>query len=122
MVESDPILFILYSIFIIRAVIYYCISECFFKDMGQLVQVFLQVGMWLAPIMWSETMMPENLRWILKLNPFYYVVEGIGTVLSGMWDFGSAEVSIYFWCISVVIFAIGAGLFRKLKPHFADVL
>lgn len=98
-------------------------ANVFFKDMGQLVQVFLQVGMWMAPIMWSETMMPEKMRWLLRLNPFYYIVEGYRDCLIrhvGFWEHG--KVSIYFWCVAVFIFAVGAALFKRLKPHFADVL
>lgn len=98
-------------------------ANVFFKDMGQLVQVFLQIGMWMAPIMWSETMMPEKIRWIVKLNPFYYIVEGYRDCMIrhiGFWQHGKA--GIYFWCVSAVLFAVGTALFKKLKPHFADVL
>lgn len=97
--------------------------NAFFKDVGQLVQVFLQVGMWLAPVMWSETMVPERFRFIVKLNPFYYIVEGYRDCFishEGFWQ--HPALTLYFWCIAIGIFVLGMFLFKKLRPHFADVL
>lgn len=98
-------------------------ANAFFKDMGQLVQVILQIGMWAAPIMWSETMMPEKFRFIVKLNPFYYIVEGYRDCFIrhvGFWQ--HPERTLYFWCVVIFLFLMGVMLFKKLKPHFADVL
>lgn len=98
-------------------------SNAFFKDMGQTVQILLQIGMWVAPIMWSETMFPERFRFIIKLNPVYYLVEGYRDCFithEGFWE--HPQLTIYFWCVSAMIFVIGMSLFKKLKPHFADVL
>lgn len=98
-------------------------TNAFFKDMGQLVQVFLQVGMWLVPIMWPETLIPEKYRFIIRFNPFYYIVEGYRDCFIqhiGFWE--RRWDSLYFWGVAVIIFVIGVMLFKKLKPHFADVL
>ncbi len=98
-------------------------ANAFFKDTGQVVQILLQIGMWTAPIMWSETMFPEKYRFIVRLNPVYYVVEGYRDCMivhEGFWN--HPQLTVYFWCISLVIFWMGTRMFKKLKPHFADVL
>ena len=100
-----------------------CAANVFFKDMGQLVQVILQIGMWMAPIMWSENMFPEQVGKIVKFNPFYYIVEGYRDCFiqhKGFWE--HPGLTVYFWTVSIVIFCIGAIMFKKLRPHFADVL
>lgn len=97
--------------------------NAFFKDVGQLVQVILQIGMWIAPIMWSVNMFPEAVHFIFRLNPFYYIVEGYrGCFIyhEGFWQ--HPALTLYFWGVSGAIFLVGAGLFRRLRPHFADVL
>lgn len=33
----------------------------FFKDLGQLINIFLQIGIWATPIMWSYNIIPENI-------------------------------------------------------------
>lgn len=95
----------------------------FFKDLGQIISIFLQVGMWATPIMWSYTMVPEKLQWIVKLNPVFYIVEGYrDTFISHIWFGEKYFQTIYFWIITLALFGLGAWIFKKLKPHFADVL
>ncbi|NFI93514.1 ABC transporter permease [Clostridium botulinum] len=95
----------------------------FFKDLGQIVSILLQFGMWMTPIMYSEEMMPNSIRWILKLNPMYYIVEGYrDTFIRHVWFWERYNKTIYFWGLTVLIFTIGAIIFKKLKPHFSDVL
>lgn len=95
----------------------------FFKDLGQLINIFLQVGMWMTPIMWSYTIVPERLQWIVKLNPMYYIVEGYrDTFINDVWFFQRYFQTVYFWVFTVALFIIGSVIFKKLKPHFADVL
>ncbi|AVK48689.1 ABC transporter permease [Clostridium sp. 2-1] len=95
----------------------------FFKDLGQIINIFLQVGMWLTPIMWSYTMVPQQYQWILKLSPMYYIVEGYrDTFINHVWFYERYFQTIYFWVVTLGVFAIGAVVFKKLKPHFADVL
>lgn len=95
----------------------------FFKDLGQIINIFLQIGMWMTPIMWSYTIVPKKLQWIVKLNPMYYVVEGYrDTFINHVWFFQRYFQTVYFWIITLVLFVIGTVIFKKLKPHFADVL
>ena len=95
----------------------------FFKDMGQIILIVLQFGMWLTPIMWNYKMVPENYRWILKLNPMYYIVEGYrDSLIYHVWFFERYNQTAWFWCLTILFFFIGAIAFKKLKPHFADVL
>ena len=95
----------------------------FFKDLGQIIGLLLQVGMWMTPIMWSYTIIPQNLQWIVKLNPMFYVVEGYRNVLINKALFiGDFIGTAYFWGVTILLFIIGMSIFKKLKPHFSDVL
>ena len=60
----------------------------FFRDLTQLMNIVLQVGMWMTPIMWNKAMLDESLWWILKLNPMFYIVQGYrDSILEQMWFF-----------------------------------
>ena len=49
----------------------------FFRDLGQIINILLQVGIWATPIMWpAETTLSPKLHLIFKFNPMYYVVDG----------------------------------------------
>ena len=98
----------------------------FFKDMAQIVSICLQFGMWLSPIMYQETMFSADYPWIvtvLKLNPLYYIVAGYrDSILTGNWFWERPTLTVYFWVVTLVIGFAGLKVFKRLRPHFSDVL
>lgn len=98
----------------------------FFKDMAQIVSICLQFGMWLTPIMYHESMFESRAPWaipLLKLNPFYYVVAGYrDSMLTGNWFWERPKLTIYFWVVTIVVGLVGLKAFKRLRPHFSDVL
>lgn len=95
----------------------------FFKDLGQIINISMQIGIWMTPIMWNYTMIPVKYLWLFKLNPMYYVVEGYrDTLINQVWFWERFNQTIYFWSITTALFFIGIVIFKKLKPHFSDVL
>ena len=95
----------------------------FVKDMSQIISILLQFGFWLTPIFWSDKIMPEKYLLYLKINPAYYIIQGYrDSVLYETWFWEKPYHTIYFWSISFLIFMFGAFLFKRLRPHFADVL
>lgn len=95
----------------------------FFKDLMQIISIVLQLGMWMTPIMWSYTIIPEKYQWIAKLNPMFYIVEGYrDTLLRHVWFWERYFQTALFWVVALSFFGIGALIFKKLKPHFSDVL
>lgn len=95
----------------------------FFKDLGVVISIFLQIGFWITPIFWNISMIPEQYADILKLNVAFYIIEGYRnamiyhtSVLNDMF------YTIYFWFVTLAICVIGIIMYKKLKPHFADLL
>ena len=100
-----------------------CAIVVFFRDLGQIISIGLQVGIWATPILWNIDMLPQHLRWIFKLNPMNYIVEGYRLALvDKAWFWEHFYSTAYFWILTLSIFAIGALIFKRLKVHFADVL
>lgn len=96
----------------------------FFKDTTQIVGILLQFGMWMVPIMYSESMFDGKIKSIFfEINPIYYLVNGYrDALISGTWFWERGILTIYFWIITAMLFFIGMLVFRKLRPHFADVI
>jgi len=100
-----------------------CAVVVFFKDLTQIIQIVLQVGMWATPILWDLSYLPEQYRIFFKLNPVYYIVNGYRTALfERQWFWEDFYSTMFFWITTVVIFGIGTLVFKRLKIHFADVL
>lgn len=95
----------------------------FFKDLIQIVNIVLQIIFWFTPIVWDIQVMPENIQQLLIYNPVYFIVKGFRNTFiykRGFWTDGI--ITVYYWIFALLIFILGIRLFRKLKPHFADVL
>lgn len=97
----------------------------FFRDLTQIISIVLQVGIWLTPIMWDLTILSDYpvLMKLFKLNPMYYIVSGYRDSILGQvavtqhWGW-----TLYFWVFTIALFGLGTVVFKRLKPHFADVL
>jgi len=95
----------------------------FFKDIGQFVSIIIQFGFWLTPIFWSMKMVPEKYSWIIELNPMVYIINGYrNSMIYHKWFWEDMNMTIYFWIVTILFFTLGAITFRRLRPHFADVL
>jgi len=95
----------------------------FVRDVGHIVSVLLQFGMWVTPIMWSPAMIPAPYRLLIKLNPVYYLTEGFRECFMGQTWFWERPVwTLYFWTVTVALLALGAFVFRRLRPHFGDMV
>ena len=97
----------------------------FFRDLRQIINIVLQVGVWLTPIMWSfdDLSLNRTLRIIFQLNPMYYIVYGYrDALITKVWFWEHPALTAYFWGITIFLLLFGRRTFRKLKIHFADVL
>ena len=98
----------------------------FFKDMAQIVSICIQFGIWMTPIMYHESMFTDRLPWsgtVLKLNPCYYIAAGYrDSMLTGNWFWERPTLTLYYWGVTTVVFLVGLKMFKRLRPHFSDVL
>ncbi|MDO5563750.1 MAG: ABC transporter permease [Eubacteriales bacterium] len=97
----------------------------FFRDMMQIVGICIQFGIWLCPIMYDESMFIDKVPIVvllIKLNPFYYIVKGYRKAMIGDIFNNELVLTIYFWFITIILFILGYKTFKKLRPHFADVI
>ncbi|MDO4555998.1 MAG: ABC transporter permease [Lachnospiraceae bacterium] len=117
--------YIIYMMILCTGITYLTASlYVFFKDITQIVSIIIQVVFWLTPIVWQMKIMPENIQVLLRFNPVFYAVNGYrDALIHKKWFFEySIGDNIYYWVIALILLLIGTYVFRKLKPHFADVL
>ena len=113
------------AIFVLALCYTTCSLVIFFRDLTQIISIILQVGVWMTPIMWrlEDVNMPQALEVIFKLNPMYYIVRGYREALiNKVWFWENFFSTVYFWTLTLILFGIGAVIFKKLKVHFADIL
>ena len=116
-----------YSFCLFIFVLALCYTTCaivvFFRDLAQIIHIALQIGMWATPILWDISRLEGGWVTVLKLNPLVYIVNGYrSAVCERQWFYQDFFSTMYFWIVTVVLFGIGAAVFKRLKVHFADVL
>jgi ABC-type polysaccharide/polyol phosphate export permease len=119
------IVYLIFAAFILLTGIGWLTSSItvFVRDMGPVVNVVVSILFWVTPIMWPYAMLTGHLRYLALLNPFFYITEGYRyTFLEKTWIFQNMQMTVFFWCVTAFIFVTGALVFKKLTPHFADVL
>lgn len=97
--------------------------QVFLADTAQLVATAIQFGFWLTPIFWSDSILPLKYKLFIKINPVFYIIQGYRDSFIykiGFWNY--PRLTIYFWFVTTIIFVSGAMLFKRLRPHFADVI
>jgi lipopolysaccharide transport system permease protein len=95
----------------------------FVRDVGQAVSISLQLGFWLTPIILNFNLVPAKYQWLLRLNPALYLVEGFrDALIYKVWFWERPLLTVYYWTFTGLVFCAGAVLFRRLRPHFADVI
>jgi lipopolysaccharide transport system permease protein/teichoic acid transport system permease protein len=96
----------------------------FNRDLGQGVGIVLNVWFWVTPVVWvADGVIPPQYLWIINANPIAYVIEGYrGSLLYQQPFWIDWAHGLYVWGLSFGLAAIGASVFRRLKPHFGDVL
>ncbi len=95
----------------------------FMKDFMQIINIILQLGFFMIPVFWNDADMQPVVLSVLKLNPVYYIVQGYrDSILNGtpFWD--RPLLTIYYWLVTFIVFALGTRLFYKSRRHFADLI
>ena len=92
-------------------------SMVFFRDTQFLWNVLNTMWMYATPIFYPETIIPDNLKPILQINPLYHYLKAVRMcILDGL----SPEPIVYFRCLAISIAAlmIGAIVFYKNQDKF----
>jgi lipopolysaccharide transport system permease protein len=93
----------------------------FLRDVGQTVGLITTILMFLSPIFYPITAIPENYRPLLNLNPLSFVIEQAREVV--VWGHlpNWSGLGIYFLS-SLIVAWLGLSWFQKSRRAFADVL
>lgn len=93
----------------------------YIRDIRHLMSLALSVWMYLTPIVYPATALPENLRFLIWINPVAGMVSDYRRVLLE----GKAPDPLAFGVytsVSLILFFVGYYFFMKTKRSFADVM
>lgn len=93
----------------------------FLRDIGQLIVIVVQVLMFMSPIFYPITALPEHFRHLLYLSPLTLPIEMARDVM--YWGTVPA-IGPWLWSslVAVCVAALGFAWFQKTRKGFSDVL
>jgi lipopolysaccharide transport system permease protein len=91
-----------------------------FRDVRYALPFIIQTLFFLTPVIYPTSMIPENYRWILSLNPMSGIINSARSVLlhQGTIPYNELAVSLV---VITTLFIFGLYLFRRTERIFADV-
>ncbi|WP_273477039.1 ABC transporter permease [Faecalicoccus acidiformans] len=98
------------------------------RDIKKLVTSLIRMFMYFSPVIWecsfsSSVPFAHILNSIMKLNPVYYIIQGYrDAIFYGQSVFDHPLLTLYFWGVVLILFAIGCALMFKFKKKFIDLI
>jgi len=91
-----------------------------YRDFTHLTPFIVQIWMYITPVIFPVSLVPERWQWLLYLNPMTGLVEGFRAAFLGK-PFDLSGLGISF-AIAIVFFVIGVAYFEKVERRFADII
>ena len=92
-----------------------------FRDVHYTIPFLTQAWLFVTPIAYPSSLLPEPWRTVYGLNPMAGVVEGFRWALLGT-DTAPGKMIILSTLVALTLFISGAFYFRRMEQSFADVL
>ncbi len=92
-----------------------------FRDIGQALSFLTRILMYLTPVIYPISALPESFRWVAAINPITGVVEGFRWAMLGV-DSAPGSVLLISTLASIVLLISGLYYFRKAETTFADLI
>ncbi len=95
-------------------------ANLFYRDIQYLSNLILMLWMYVSPIVYPLSLVPEEWIWIYKLNPMVGIIEGYRSALFG-YSFDTGTI-LWAFVISSVVFIFGFVMFKRMEKVFADLV
>jgi lipopolysaccharide transport system permease protein len=92
-----------------------------YRDVRFILPFFIQLLLFITPVIYPVSIISERYRWILGLNPMSGIIDTARAGILGVgqidWSLlGISALSMIFYCL------IGVFYFKKVERYFADII
>ncbi len=96
-------------------------AAVFFRDISAIVSPLTIILMFMCPIFYPASMVPQRIKWVIQVNPIAVIIENArASLLYGSWP--SLFSMLYVFLFSLILATIGYCLFMRSKVTFADLM
>jgi lipopolysaccharide transport system permease protein len=116
-----PLVILLQMIFTLSMSFFLSSGAVYFRDIPQILGALFMIWFWATPIAYTINLIPPEFRWIVVINPAFYMLEIYRDVLF-YGKIPDLQILVPFVIFSVVLFLISILFFRKTKSGFGELL
>ena len=116
-----PFLILLAGIVALGPGLILCSLNVTYRDFRIIVPFITQFGLYISPVGFSSSIVPEQWRLLYECNPMVGVIDGFRWAVLGTIDFPGRALCISILC-AVIFLWLGVRIFRKTERTFADVI
>lgn len=91
-----------------------------YRDVGVALPVLIQLGMYVSPVLYPLSLVPERWRWLYALNPLVGILENFRAALLGK-DFNWYALTVSV-VVTLVVLVYASYDFRRMERGFADIV
>ena len=90
-----------------------------YRDIGIVLPFVIQIAMYLSPIVYPASLVPEKIRWLYELNPVAVMVNSMRWVVLGTNAPSLAGICV-FALATALLFLGGIRVFRNMEGNLVD--
>ncbi|MCE1252777.1 MAG: ABC transporter permease [Anaerolineae bacterium] len=117
-----PLLLLLTLVTAIGVSLWLSAMNVLYRDVGYVTPFLQQLWLYITPIAYPASLVPEKWRLLYAINPMTGVVEGFRWALLGTTQSAPTNLIITSVIVSVVILISGLFYFRRMERLFADMV
>lgn len=91
-----------------------------YRDFRYIIPFIIQFGLYISPVGFSSSIVPEKYQWAYSLNPMVGVIDGFRWCLLDQTSNLNSYSLIAAIIITVLVTGLGVQYFRKMEKSFAD--
>ncbi|HJU88188.1 MAG TPA: ABC transporter permease [Gemmatimonadaceae bacterium] len=91
------------------------------RDVQHTLPLLLQVGLFVTPVLYRNTFIPERWRWVLFYNPLTGFVESLRASVLGL-PLPGADVLVPSFGVALVLVVLGVWYFTRTEATIVDVV
>ena len=116
-----PVVMGIQFLFVLGLVLIFSAVNVYFRDLQHILEIVIMAWFYVTPIVYTPEMVPQQLSWLLDINPMTGIVESYRNILyyKCMPDFSTLLLALLFGTASTIV---GVAVFQRLQKGFAEEL
>lgn len=114
-----PLIAIIEFLIILGLILALSAINIYIKDTEYIVQFIINMLFYGTPILYTTSLFPEKLRWLLYLNPMTHVIDAYRDIFM-YHQLPSFKSMLFISIVALLLVLIGMAIFKKLEKGFAE--